>query len=235
MASSESRTASVRAPVIRYSRITFAGIRPQAQPILPRMSANFSLTCCTQLGARARDHGKILEPLERPAGVDDGARIGRACLVEQRIERPAPGAAHKLDVAGGIAARADRPHHVEQVGRIDVVVDHDDEAPEIGRRLAAGGEQAGLAGMAGIGLLDGDDVEHARAAEFVHPHAGDAGQSGALDLVPDHAGLHHAFAEGEVRRRAHRRGDAEDRVVAVIDALDLDHAAARSGSRRSSR
>src|SRR5262249_56847950 len=39
--------------------------------------------------------------------------------------------------------------------------------------------------------------------------------------VPDHAGLHHAFAEGEIGRRAHRRGDTEDRIVAVIDALDL--------------
>src|SRR4051812_40983365 len=29
-----------------------------------------------QFGARARDHGEVLEPLERPAGVDDGARIG---------------------------------------------------------------------------------------------------------------------------------------------------------------
>src|SRR4051794_9518237 len=62
-----------------------------------------------QFGARARDHGEILEPLERPAGVDDGARIGRARLVEQWIERPAPGPAHEVDVACGIAARADRP------------------------------------------------------------------------------------------------------------------------------
>src|SRR5260221_9962719 len=96
------------------------------------------------------------------------------------------------------------------------------EPPEIGTRLAAGCQQPGLARMAGIGLLDGDDVEHARAAEFVHPHAGDAGQSRALDLAPDHAGLHHAFAEGEIRRRAHRRGDTEDRIVAVVDTLDLD-------------
>src|SRR5260221_1859564 len=51
------------------------------------------------------------------------------------------------------------------------------EPPEIGTRLAAGCQQPGLARMAGIGLLDGDDVEHARAAEFVHPHAGDAGRS----------------------------------------------------------
>src|SRR5262249_59751840 len=76
--------------------------------------------------------------------------------------------------------------------------------------------------MAGIGLPDGDDVEHARAAKFVHPYAGDPGQPCALDLVPDHARLHHAFAEGKIRRRTHRRGDAEDRIVAVIDALDFD-------------
>src|SRR5262249_20813710 len=67
----------------------------------------------------------------------------------------------------------------------------------------------------------GDAVEHARATELVPPHAGDPGQSRSLDLVPDHAGLHHAFAEGEIGRRAHRRGDTEDRIVAVIDALDL--------------
>src|SRR5262245_33991771 len=76
--------------------------------------------------------------------------------------------------------------------------------------------------MAGISLLDGDDVEHACAAEFVHPHAVDPGESRALDLVPDHSRLHHAFAEREVGRRAHRRGDAEDWIVAVVNAPDLD-------------
>ena len=50
---------------------------------------------------------------------------------------------------------------------------------------------------------------------------GDAGEAGALDLVPDHAGLHHAFGEREVGRRLHRRGDRQDRIVAVIDALDV--------------
>ena len=101
----------------------------------------FFLDLLPQLRACACDHGKIRKPLERPTGIDDGARIGRACFVEQRIERPAPGAAHKLDVVCGIAARAHRPHHVEQVGGIDIVVDHDDEAPEIGARLTAGCQQ----------------------------------------------------------------------------------------------
>src|SRR6266545_2675111 len=61
-----------------------------------------------QLRRRARDLGKILQPLERPAGVDHGARVGRACLVEDRVERARPGAAEGLDVLRRIAARADR-------------------------------------------------------------------------------------------------------------------------------
>src|SRR5205814_9752244 len=125
-------------------------------------------------------------------------------------------------VACGIAARADGPHHVKQVARIDVLVDHDNEAPEIGPRLTARREQAGLPSVARISLLDGVDVERAAAAELVHPYAGDPGETRALDLVPDHAGFHHAFAEGEIGRRAHRRGDAKDGIVAVIDALHFD-------------
>src|SRR5262245_8048223 len=129
----------------------------------------------SQLGTRAGNHGKIRKPLERPTGIDDGAGIGRARLVEQGIKWPAPGAAHELDVACGVAARAHGPHYVEQVARIDIIVDDHHEAPEIGGRLATGRQQGGLARVAGIGLFDSDDVEHARTAEFVHPHAGNAG------------------------------------------------------------
>src|SRR5205085_10340836 len=50
------------------------------------------------------------------------------------------------------------------------------------------------------------------------PHAGDTRKAGALDLVPDHAGLHHAVGEREIRGRPHRRGDRDDRVIAPIDA-----------------
>ena len=60
---------------------------------------------------------------------------------------------------------------------IDVVVHHHDEAAEIGAGLAVRREHRRLARVAGIGLLDGDDVEHAGAAEFVAPHAGDAGKT----------------------------------------------------------
>src|SRR6266508_2641987 len=36
----------------------------------------FFLDLRSQLGARAGDHGKIRETLERPTGIDDGAGIG---------------------------------------------------------------------------------------------------------------------------------------------------------------
>src|SRR5262249_60425968 len=71
------------------------------------------LDLAPQFGARPRNAGKIRQALEWPAGVDDGARIGRAQLVGQRIERSAPGPAHEFDVACRIAARAYRPHHVQ--------------------------------------------------------------------------------------------------------------------------
>src|ERR1044071_1274121 len=74
----------------------------------------------TQLRRSARDLRKVLDAFPGAAGIDHGARIGGACLVEDGIERPRPRAAEGLDVLRRIAARADRPHHVEQVGRINV-------------------------------------------------------------------------------------------------------------------
>src|SRR5262252_689549 len=118
--SSESRTA-IESLAIRHSlsrhhhsqgRVFVSGASDLAEEI-----GEFLLDLLPQLRARPCDHGKIRKSLEWPTGIDDRARIGRARLVEQRIERPAPGAAHKLDVACGIAARAHRPHQVEQVGR----------------------------------------------------------------------------------------------------------------------
>src|SRR2546427_9474297 len=77
--------------------------------------------------------------------------------------------------------------------------------------------------MPGIGLLDCDDVEHARAARFMAPDTLYAAQPRALDLVPDHPGLHHALAVGEIRRRAHRRGHGQYRLLAGRDSPHPGH------------
>src|SRR4051812_6194493 len=74
--------------------------------------------------------------------------------------------------------------------------------------------------MTGVGLLDRDDVEHACAAWLVHPDALHTGQARALDLVPDHSRLHDALRIRKVRGRHHRAREPEDRIVAMVDALD---------------
>jgi len=70
-----------------------------------------------------------------------------------------------VDVLRRIAARAHRPEHLNRsVGRC-----RRRRRPRTGRdttRLAARRGQRGLLGMPGVGLLDCDDVEHARAARF---------------------------------------------------------------------
>ena len=76
--------------------------------------------------------------------------------------------------------------------------------------------------MARIHLLDRDHVEQPAGAGFMAPDAVDARQSGLFDLVPDHCRFYRGAREGEVFRRPRRDGEREDRVGAVIDALDLD-------------
>ena len=48
------------------------------------------------------------------------------------------------------------------IGDVDVVIDHDDDAAEIGVRSAAGRDQARHLGVAGMLLLDRDHVDEAR-------------------------------------------------------------------------
>ena len=76
--------------------------------------------------------------------------------------------------------------------------------------------------MAGIELLDGDDVEQPSGAGLVAPYALDAGKPRLLHLVPDHCRLHGAAGVGEVVGRPRRIGEAHDRVVAVVHPADLD-------------
>src|SRR5437016_8197350 len=204
-------------------RCAFMAVLPRLLLSLLQLILEFLPHLAAQLVRGLYHRREILEHLEGPAGVDDRARVPGDALRQTRIERPAPGAAQDVDVLGRVAARAHRPEDLVEVRRVDVVVDDHHEAAEVGARLAACGQQRRLLRMAGVGLLDRDDVEHARAARLVHPHAAHAGEAGALDLVPDHARLHDALGVREVRRRQHRAGEAEDRVVAVIDALDAHH------------
>ena len=95
---------------------------------------------------------------------------------DPRVERAAPRVADDLDVVDRVARRRHRPEHVEGVGRVDVVVHHHDEPPQVGARLAGRGQQPGLLGVTGVGLLDRDDVEQPRRAGLVAPDALHPGQ-----------------------------------------------------------
>src|SRR5262249_46793055 len=65
---------------------------------------------------------------------------------------------------------------------------------------------------------------HARSADLVAPHRLHAGNAGISDVLLDGGRAHHrAIARHLVGTRAHRRHAHHDRVVAVIDRLDVEH------------
>src|ERR1700757_2898732 len=78
--------------------------------------------------------------------------------------------------------------------------------------------------MAGIALLDGNAVEHTRAANFVTPDLAHFRHASIGHVLLDGRRAHHrTVARHLVGSRAHRRHAEQDRIVAVIDRLDVDH------------
>ena len=67
-------------------------------------------------------------------------------------------------------------------------------------------------------------VEHARAADLVAPHLLHARHAGIGDVLLDGGRAHHrAVARHLVGTAAHRRHAEHDRIVAVVDRLDVEH------------
>ena len=117
-----------------------------------------------QLAAGAARFRKLVTPFIRPRRVDDGARIetffadGNA-----RIERPAPAAPQDFDGVHRLGARADCPDDFLGVGDVDVFIDNDDVASEIGAGAALACDHRRLARVAGIALLDRQHCHEAAA------------------------------------------------------------------------
>src|SRR5262245_54045593 len=116
--------------------------------------------------AGAGDVRKRLPAPERNAGVDHHARVASidVAVIAHRIERRAPATVDDVDLVARIAARAHRPDHVVEVGRVDVVVDDDGPAVAIGAGVTMGRHHAGLLGVAAIELLDRYRQHEAAAA-----------------------------------------------------------------------
>ncbi len=81
---------------------------------------------------------------------------------------------------------------------------------------------AGLSGVARVALPDRHAVQQARGADLVAPHPGHVGHAGGGERLLDHRrAQHRAVAAHLVRSAAHRRHAQQDRVVAVVERLDL--------------
>src|SRR5260370_1351746 len=89
--------------------------------------------------------------------------------------------------------------------------------------VTIGGHHAGLSGVAGIALLDGNYVEQPAAARFMTPNAANIRNTRSLQLLPQQRGAHEAAHIVELAGRPRGRRAEDDRVVAMIEPLDLDN------------
>ena len=76
--------------------------------------------------------------------------------------------------------------------------------------------------MAGIALGDRDRKQQPRVADFMRPRRRDAGHAGLLDVLAQQRRAHDRTIAADLVRRALRRAAEQDRVVAMVDRLDVD-------------
>ncbi len=131
-----------------------------------------------------------------------------------------------------VGARQHRPEELVEIGHVDIVIDDDDIFAGIGRGAALRGDMARLNRMAGVALLDRDAVQEARAADLVAPDLAHFGHAGIGHVLLDHRRAQDgAVARHLVRPAAHRRHAQKDRIVAVVDCLDVEHGRHRRAAR----
>src|SRR5205807_3358515 len=174
-------------------------------------------------GDRPLLYRKLVAPLPRPRRVDDHARVVALDVRRDgRIERAGPGPVDDVEGALGIRTGQHGPHDVVDVGDIDVLVHHDDDAAQVRADAAHRGDVSGLPGVPRVALLDRDRVQESAASDPEAVRVDDAGHAGRLELAQKEcASQIFAVAVRLVRRLVWR--DAEDdRIVAVVDGLNLE-------------
>ncbi len=134
-----------------------------------------------------------------------------------RIECRAPGIADDVGLLGRLAARRHRPHDVGEVGGVDIVVHHHDQAAHVAIGCR---DQRGALGVAVIALPQSHDGHELRD---VLPDADHIGDAAGFEIAPDAGG---AQRQPEMEaRRLHGRRAEQDRIVAVVDGRNLHHRA----------
>src|SRR5215813_12113766 len=101
--------------------------------------------------------GKVFQPAKWPAGVDDGAGIGKISLLASLRRNPwidgaAPAPAHDFDRCFRIAPGSDGPQNISRVRGIDIVVNDDHEAPQVSALAGAESDMSRLARVAAVAL-----------------------------------------------------------------------------------
>ena len=145
---------------------------------------------------------------------------------EHRVVLRSHAAADDVDVHRRVGARRDRPHHLLQVRGIDVIVDHHRIARHVRADAALAEEVTRLARVPGVALLDGYDVEHARAADLVRPHRLHFRKARRHERIVQKRRAHHRLRVRVVVRRLGRRAANHDWFMAEIDPFDGDTAGA---------
>src|SRR5487761_1086378 len=82
---------------------------------------------------------------------------------------------------------------------------------------------AGLPRVTRIALIDSDREQKPRAADLVRPGGDHARDAGLLDVFAQQRGADDRAVAADFVRRPLRRAAEQDRIVAVVDGLDVEH------------
>src|SRR5215208_1045516 len=81
----------------------------------------------------------------------------------------------------------------------------------------------GLLGMAWIALVDRDREQQPRVADLMRPGHRDARDAGFLDVLAQQRRAHDGAVAADFVGRALRHAAEQDRLVAIIYRLDVEH------------
>src|SRR5690606_18912108 len=143
--------------------------------------------------------------------------------LDGRVEVAARGPGQYLHIALGVVAGAHRPDDLLQVGDVDIVIDHDDDAVEIRTLPALAGYQRRLFGVPGVPLLDGDHVEQSATADAVRPGRDHIRNTGGSYLAAEVGAASILLEPLAFVRRLLRWATEENRVVPVVDGFHPEH------------
>ena len=160
---------SVSREIISIPAITTETLPRSFDLILVEEKAPLLYRCIHDFIACGRDRRKVVAPLPRPAGVDNGAGVLVFTHPQHWIERAAPAIPKEFDIVGGFASGRHRPDHVERIGGIDVIVNDDNPPAHVVAGMAGIDELSGLSCMAGIKLFYRNYVEEPRTPGLVGP------------------------------------------------------------------